>query len=195
MASMLTIVGLHAHVMHRFPYACSSGQLHLVIVRALFLYPALIVADEPVSASDVFFQAPTLNLRQDRQEHFGLSSLFIACDLRVVKHCRNAVAAMYVGRIMAMGPPHPILDTPRYPYTSALRAAVSHPNPVLERKRILLQGAVPNPANPSINCTFYPRCPHAEDHGRHEIPVLQAMGYGHWAACHFANSLSRSRIG
>ncbi len=193
---LLTVVGLHASAMNRFPHAFSGGQRQrLVIARALSLHPALIVADEPVSALDVSIQAQTLNLLQDLQDRFDLSYLFIAHDLSVVEHISDEVAVMYVGRIVETGPTYQVFDTPQHPYTSALLSAVPRPNPVRKRQRIILQGEVPNPANPPSGCAFHPRCPYTEERCRHEVPILQPAGDGHMVACHFADSLSLSGIG
>ncbi len=194
-AELLHVVGLHADTMHRFPHAFSGGQRQrLVIARALSLRPALIVADEPVSALDVSIQAQTLNLLQDLQEEFGLSYLLIAHDLSVVEHLCDRVAVMYVGQIVEMGETFRLFDHPRHPYTSALLSAVPRPDPFATRQRLILQGEVPNAANPPSGCAFHPRCPHAEDLCRKEKPVLQADQEGHWTACHFADELTLTGI-
>ncbi|HUN43892.1 MAG TPA: dipeptide ABC transporter ATP-binding protein [Acetobacteraceae bacterium] len=182
---LLETVGLQSGHLHRFPHEFSGGQRQRIgIARALAVQPKMIVCDEPVSALDVSIQAQVINLLEDLQEKFGLTYLFIAHDLSVVEHISDRVAVMYLGRVVEIAPSDSLYDNPRHPYTEALLSAVPIPDPQVKRKRIVLQGEVPNPINPPAGCHFHPRCPLAEARCRSEVPQLRESTPGHWTACH-----------
>ncbi|MFN8493664.1 MAG: dipeptide ABC transporter ATP-binding protein [Caldilineaceae bacterium] len=190
-ARLLRLVGLSPDYMRRFPHAFSGGQRQrIVIARALALNPEFIVADEPVSALDVSIQAQTLNLLQDLQEQFHLSYLFIAHDLSVVEHVSDAVAVMYVGKLVELAETEELYLNPKHPYTEALLSGVPRPDPDAEKKRITLTGEVPSPANPPSGCYFHPRCQYAQGVCAQETPALREVTPGHFAACHFADTLT-----
>ncbi len=187
---LLQRVGLNVRYLKRYPHAFSGGQRQRIgIARVLALNPQLIVADEPVSALDVSIQAQILNLLQDLQEEFGLTYLFIAHDLSVVEHISDRVAVMYVGKIVEMANTDTLYLHPKHPYTESLLAAVPKPNPRLKAERTLMQGEVADPANPPPGCSFHPRCRYAQDVCRQDEPVLREVEPGHYARCHFADSL------
>jgi peptide/nickel transport system ATP-binding protein len=190
-SELLRLVGMRPEYMRRFPHAFSGGQRQRVgIARALALNPSLIVADEPVSALDVSVQAQILNLMLDLQAQLGLTYLFVAHDLSVVKHVSDRVAVMYVGQIVEMAPTVPLFTTPKHPYTEALLSAVPKPDPRLRAKRIVLEGEVADPAHPPSGCYFHPRCPYAAPVCRVERPKLEAVAPGHFVRCHRARELS-----
>ncbi len=184
---LLRTVGLHPDHIRRFPHEFSGGQRQRIgIARALAVSPKLIICDEPVSALDVSIQAQVINLLEDLQEQFNLTYLFIAHDLSVVEHISQRVAVMYLGRIVEVAPSRDLYTSPKHPYTEALLSAVPIPDPTVKRKRIVLQGDVPNPIRPPAGCHFHPRCPRAEDRCKVEAPLLRDLGPGRLSACHFS---------
>lgn len=181
---LLTRVGLRPTVANRYPHEFSGGQRQRIgIARALALRPSFIVCDEAVSALDVSIQAQVINLLKDLQDEFGLSYLFIAHDLSIVKYISDKIAVMYLGRIVEQGTTEEIFERPAHPYTQALLSAVPHPKPQARRERILLQGDVPSPINPPSGCTFHTRCPVAEARCQVEVPKAVHLSESHRAAC------------
>jgi oligopeptide/dipeptide ABC transporter ATP-binding protein len=184
-------VGLNPEHYNRFPAEFSGGQRQRIgLARALALRPKLIIADEPVSALDVSIQAQILNLLADLQSDFGLSYLFIAHDLEVVRHVSDQVLVMYLGRVAEQGPKDPVYDNPRHPYTAALLSAApaADPDTAISRQRIILTGDVPSPINPPSGCRFHPRCPKAQDTCTQTEPPLEVKAGdppAHKTACHY----------
>ena len=185
---LLNSVGLDPNVTNRYPHEFSGGQRQRIgIARALSLSPDFIICDEPIAALDVSIQAQVINLLEDLQEEFGLTYLFISHDLSMIRHIANRVAVMYLGRIVELASSQELYSRPVHPYTKALLSAVPLHDPVLEkkRKRTILTGDVPSPADPPSGCHFSTRCPVAEDNCFKIAPEWREISSGHNVACHF----------
>ncbi|MCB0157984.1 MAG: dipeptide ABC transporter ATP-binding protein [Caldilineaceae bacterium] len=183
---LLKTVGLNPYFVNRYPHEFSGGQRQRIgVARALAVNPSFIVADEPISALDVSIQAQIINLLEDLQEELDLTYLFIAHDLSVVRHISDRIAVMYLGKIVELATRDDLYAEPKHPYTQALLSAVPIPDPVIEseRKRIILEGDVPSPANPPQGCNFCTRCPRVMDICREKEPPFKDYGGGHYAAC------------
>ena len=183
---LLELVQLNASFMNRYPHEFSGGQRQRIgIARALATTPKFIVCDEPISALDVSIQAQIVNLLEDLQEQLGLTYLFIAHDLSMVRHICDRVAVMYLGVIVELAERDELYNNPLHPYTQALLSAVPIPDPRITRarKRIILEGAPPSPENISTGCRFHPRCPNAKEGCKTEIPQWREVKPGHWVTC------------
>lgn len=186
---LLSLVGLEPQHANRYPHEFSGGQRQRIgIARAIALNPDFIVCDEPIAALDVSIQAQVVNLLEDLQDVMGLTYLFISHDLSMIRHIADRVAVMYLGQIMELADVDDLYTTPKHPYTQALLSAVPVPDPEVEttRKRVILEGDIPSPANPPPGCPFNTRCPIAQERCAAEAPEWRELAPEHWVACHFA---------
>jgi oligopeptide/dipeptide ABC transporter ATP-binding protein len=194
---LLERVGLQKEHINRFPHEFSGGQRQRIgIARALALEPKLIVLDEPVSALDVSIQAQIVNLLDDLQDSFGLTYLFVAHDLSVVRHVSDRIAVMYLGKVMELSPAEELYDKPIHPYSQALLSAIPVPDPRENRarNRVVVGGEPPSPVNPPSGCVFHTRCPRAQERCSAEVPPLTEYANGHLAACHYPLHVSAEEI-
>jgi oligopeptide transport system ATP-binding protein len=184
---LLKVVGLNPYFVNRYPHEFSGGQRQRIgVARALAVNPEFIVCDEPISALDVSIQAQIINMLEDLQAEFGLTYLFIAHDLSVVRHISDRIAVMYLGKLAELADREELYEKPLHPYTQALLSAVPIPDPAIEekRQRIILEGDVPSPAHPPKGCNFCTRCPRVMDICYDVDPEFRDLGGGHWVACH-----------
>ena len=196
--SMLEKVGLNSEHANRYPHEFSGGQRQRVgIARALAVNPQFIVCDEPISALDVSIQAQIVNLLVDLQKKMGLTYLFVAHDLSMVKHISDRVAVLYLGTLVELTTSEELYANPRHPYTQALLSAIPIPDPKVEaerdRKKIRLEGEVPSPINTKPGCKFQGRCKYAKDICRQQMPELKDVGNNHFVACHFCDALEENK--
>ena len=186
---LLNLVGLEPSHANRYPHEFSGGQRQRIgIARAIALSPDFIICDEPIAALDVSIQSQIVNLLEDLQDTLGLTYLFISHDLSMVRHIADTVAVMYLGKIMELGDVDGLYNTPRHPYTQALLSAVPIPDPKLEavRRRTILEGDIPSPANPPPGCPFSTRCPVAQERCSIDVPEWRELSPGRWVSCHYA---------
>jgi oligopeptide transport system ATP-binding protein len=186
---LLQMVGLNSEFVNRYPHEFSGGQRQRIgIARALAVNPDLVICDEPISSLDVSIQAQVVNLLENLQQQLGLTYLFIAHDLSMVRHISDRMAVMYLGKIMELADRDEIYLRPVHPYTQALMSAVPVPDPdvAMERKHIILEGDMPSPANPPKGCNFSTRCQYAKDICHQEEPEFREVKQDHFVACHFA---------
>lgn len=184
---LLATVGLNSEQANRFPHEFSGGQQQRIgIARALAVNPEFIVCDEPISALDVSIQSQIVNMLEDMQKDMGLTYLFIAHDLSVVRHISDRIGVMYLGSMVELGESYDLNKNPVHPYTKTLLSAVPIPDPQKSRnrERIVLQGDIPSPVNPPSGCTFHTRCPYVTDRCKQEVPKFREIDKGHFAACH-----------
>ena len=184
---LLEKVGLNTEHSNRFPHEFSGGQQQRIgIARALAVEPEFIVCDEPISALDVSIQSQVVNMLEDLQEQLGLTYLFIAHDISVVRHISNRIGVMYLGNLVELAESYELYRNPIHPYTKTLMSAVPIPDPVVtrSRERVILEGDIPSPIDPPSGCKFHTRCPYAMERCKHETPVFKDHGGGHYAACH-----------
>ncbi len=190
--NLLNEVGLNSEHATRYPHEFSGGQRQRIgIARALAVQPEFIVCDEPVSALDVSIQAQIINMLEKLQSEMGLTYLFIAHDLAIVKHISQRIGVMYLGRIVELTDTKELHSNPLHPYTRALLSAIPVFNPTInrQRSRIILEGEIPNPLNPPRGCVFSTRCPYAKEECREKVPPLVEFSSGHYVACHFAGEI------
>lgn len=184
---LLEEVGLNTEHSNRFPHEFSGGQQQRIgIARALAVEPEFIVCDEPISALDVSIQSQVVNMLEDLQADLGLTYLFIAHDISVVRHISNRIGVMYLGNLVELADSYELYKNPIHPYTKTLMSAVPIPDPVVtrSRERLILEGDIPSPINPPSGCKFHTRCPYATERCKEEKPVFKDYGGGHYAACH-----------
>ena len=184
---LLEEVGLNTEHSNRFPHEFSGGQQQRIgIARALAVEPEFIVCDEPISALDVSIQSQVVNMLEDLQDELGLTYLFIAHDISVVRHISNRIGVMYLGNLVELAESYELYRNPIHPYTKTLMSAVPIPDPVVTRarERMILEGDIPSPINPPSGCKFHTRCPYATERCSQEVPVFRDHGGGHYAACH-----------
>jgi oligopeptide/dipeptide ABC transporter ATP-binding protein len=190
-SSIAEKTGLNVSYLKRYPHAFSGGQRQrIAIARALITQPRLIVCDEAVSALDVSIQAQIINLLKDLQEQYKITYIFISHDLSIVQNISDRVAVMHLGRIVELAASESLFGQPKHPYTEALMSAVPQPDPDQKKNRIILEGEVPNPANPPSGCHFHPRCAYKTDKCIQEVPELREVGEKHYSACHYAEQLN-----
>ncbi len=184
---LLSRVGINQEQASRYPHEFSGGQQQRIgIARALAVKPEFIVCDEPISALDVSIQSQIVNMLEDMQGELGLTYLFIAHDISVVRHISNRIGVMYLGSMMELGESYELNRNPLHPYTKTLLSAVPIPDPIKSRarERIVLEGDIPSPVNPPSGCRFHTRCPYAMERCKHEIPIFKEVETNHFAACH-----------